>query len=108
MPGQAVVRGKHLGSVSARPVLALLARNALNGLRIMRCAYFLRRQSLESVAAAGAAVSAYLWKEFDIVIPRLLKSRFLESGCDSCLWYIDQASIEQDEAPANNPIPLST
>lgn len=60
-PGQAIVRGKHPPwPRSTRPVLVLLAENALEAVRMMRWAYLLRAPLSESVVAGGAAVSAGL------------------------------------------------
>lgn len=61
-PGQAFVRGKHPPwPKSIRPVLALLAENALEAVHMMRWAYLLRTPVVsESVVAGGAAASAGL------------------------------------------------
>jgi hypothetical protein len=59
-PGQAVGRGKHPPWLHERQACAcsLLAENALDVFCMMRPAYLSRRQSLGSVAAAGAAALA--------------------------------------------------
>jgi hypothetical protein len=65
--------------MSARPVLALLAETALDGFRIKvhaSCVFFYTPQLSDPVAAGGAAVSVSLWREFDIVMVRLLTSKF--------------------------------